>query len=200
MTLFSGIRAIGKMALMIVATLGWCASAVAAGDIAAGKVKAQACIACHGANGIATAAGVPHLAAQPPLSTFYQLVQFREQNRKGGAMEVFALKLSNEDMRDLGAYFGSLPGPPAIAGDPAKIEIGRRISQQNYCQSCHGAELQGQKHVARLAGQASHYFVTQLRNLRSATRIDMDGNMGSAARNLTDADIDALAAFASSMP
>lgn len=175
-------------------------SAYAAGDAVAGQAKAQACFACHGANGLGNAAGIPHLAAQPALSIFYQLVQFREQNRKGGGMEVFARDLSDQDMRDIGAYFGSLPGPPAADADAALVLIGQGISQQNYCQSCHGAKLQGQKHVPRLAGQASDYFITQLVNLRSATRIDMDGNMGSAAKNLTDADIAALAAFAKSMP
>ncbi|MFT5644177.1 MAG: cytochrome c553 [Janthinobacterium sp.] len=196
----NAIMLIRQTVLLTAAGLGFCAGAHAAGDAVAGQAKAQACFACHGVNGIATASGIPHLAAQPSLSIFYQLVQFREQNRKGGGMEVFALNLSDRDMRDIGAYFAALPAPPATDGDAARIALGQRISQQNYCQSCHGATLQGQKHVPRLAGQASDYFVTQLRNLRSATRIDMDGNMASAAKNLTDDDIDALVVFARSMP
>ena len=36
----------------------------AAGDVAAGKVKAAVCAACHGANGIAMMPGYPNLAGQ----------------------------------------------------------------------------------------------------------------------------------------
>jgi cytochrome c553 len=50
-----------------------------------------------------------------------------------------------------------------------------------------------------LAGQSKEYLVTQLKNIRSGARIDMDGTMGSAARGLSDEDIDALATYAASL-
>lgn len=185
--------------------VGLLAAAIAAGaygasaDAAAGKLKAQTCFACHGENGIAAIAGVPHLAAQPAQAIQYQLVQFREKYRSGGGMEVMAAKLSDQDMRDIAAYFMALPAPVKREGDGQKIAHGQRVSQASYCQSCHGANLEGQKHVPRIAGQAPDYVVTQLRNLRSGVRVDMDGNMASAAKALTDEDIDALAAFSGAM-
>jgi cytochrome c553 len=39
----------------------------------------------------------------------------------------------------------------------------------------------------------------QLRNIRSGTRVDMDGTMGSAARGLSDEDIEVLAIYAASL-
>ena len=54
--------------------------------------------------------------------------------------------------------------------------------------------------MSRLAGQSKDYFITQLRNIRSGTRVDMDGTMGSAARGVSDAQIDALAEYAASLP
>jgi cytochrome c553 len=51
-----------------------------------------------------------------------------------------------------------------------------------------------------LAGQSSEYFVSQLRNLRSGARADMDGTMISAARSLTDEEIEAMAVYARSLP
>lgn len=173
--------------------------AVAAPDALAGKAKAQTCIVCHGENGIAPVAGVPHLAAQPALAIFYQLVQFREQYRKGGGMEGVAHALSDQDMRDLAAFFTALPAPSGQSEDAGATASGQRVSQQNFCQSCHGAQLQGQKHIPRLAGQKSDYLVTQLKNLRSSARVDMDGNMASAAKALTDEQIQAFVVFAQSM-
>ena len=173
----------------------------AAPDAVAGKTKAQVCAACHGEAGVATVPGVPHLAAQPPLSIFYQLLQFRDQRRKGGGMEGMAASLSETDMRDIAAFYASLPAPPAQSGGNAeKIARGQQIAQQQYCSSCHGARLQGQKHVPRLSGQSSAYFTEQLRNLRSGARADMDGTMASAARSLTDEEIEAMAVYASSLP
>lgn len=168
-------------------------------DPVAGKAKAQTCFACHGENGISISPEIPNLAAQPPLSITYQLIQFRGQQRKGGAMEALAAPLSDQDMRDIAAYYASLPAPPAKSGNAERIAKGEQISSTQYCNSCHGPQLQGQKHIARLAGQSQEYLITQLKNIRGGTRIDMDGTMGSAARGLSDEDIESLAAYAASL-
>ena len=196
MKLSLSLKAICTVAFLNFITLS---NAHAAADAVVGKTKAQVCFSCHGASGISSFSGIPHLAAQPSLSIVYQLIQFKEKRRVGGDMESMAMTLNEQDMRDIAAYFASLPPPPAKSADEAKVALGQKISQQNYCQSCHGAQLQGQKHVPRLAGQDTKYFITQLKNIRSAVRVDMDGTMGSAARNLTDDDIQALAEFAKSM-
>lgn len=168
-------------------------------DAVAGKAKAQICFACHSENGISSSAEIPNLAAQPSLSITYQLIQFRGQQRKGGGMEGISMALSDQDMRDIAAYYSALPPPPAKSGNAEKIAKGAQISSTQYCNSCHGPQLQGQKHIARLAGQSQEYLVTQLKNIRSGARVDMDGTMGSAARGLSDEDIEALAAYAASL-
>ncbi len=168
-------------------------------DAAAGKVKAQTCFVCHGENGISISSDIPNLAAQPPLSITYQLIQFRGQQRKGGAMEALAVPLSDQDMRDIAAYYAALSPPPAKSGNVDKIAKGQQISSAQYCNSCHSPQLQGQKHIARLAGQSPEYLITQLKNIRSGARVDMDGTMGSAARGLSDDDIESLAAYAASL-
>jgi cytochrome c553 len=190
-------------AILVMAFINICGlislQAIAAPDAASGKAKSQTCFACHGVDGIGSSPNIPHIAAQPPLSIFYQLVQFREGMRKGGGMEVFAKPLSDEDIRDIAAYFSALPPPPAKAGDATKVAAGLKLTQQNYCNSCHAPQLQGQKQVPRLAGQSIEYSVVQLRNIRSGTRVDMDGTMGSAARGLSDEDIEVLAIYAASL-
>ena len=173
----------------------------AAPDAVAGKLKAQLCVSCHGAEGISNMAGTPHLAAQPPLSVFYQLIQFRNQQRKSDAMQAIAANMSDQDMRDIAAWYASLPAPPAHSGsETALLERGQQIAQQQFCASCHGAKLEGQKHVPRLAGQASEYFTQQLKNFRSGERAGMDGTMASAARSLTDEEIQAMAIYSRSLP
>jgi cytochrome c553 len=192
-------KAIQGMAFFVCALVG--VPSHAAPDAVAGKAKAQICAACHGESGVSALPGFPHLAAQPQLSIFYQLLQFRDQRRKGGGMEAIAATLSEQDMRDIAAHYAALPPPPAVSGgDAEKIARGQHIALQQYCSSCHGAQLQGQKHVPRLSGQSSEYFVQQLRNLRSGARADMDGTMASAARSLTDEEIEAMAVYTRSLP
>ena len=92
-------------------------------DAVAGKVKAQTCFACHGEDGISVSPDIPNLAAQPPLSITYQLIQFRGQQRKGRAMEALAAPLSDQDMRDIAVYFASLPAPPAKLGIATPVMV-----------------------------------------------------------------------------
>jgi cytochrome c553 len=192
-------KAIQGMAFFLITLIA--PTAWAAPDAVAGQAKAQVCGACHGEKGVSNIPGVPHLAAQPQLSIFYQLLQFRDQRRKGGGMEAIAASLSEQDMRDIAAHYAAQAAPqPQTDGDAQKIARGQQIAQQQYCSSCHGAQLQGQKHVPRLSGQSTAYFVAQLRNLRSGERADMDGTMASAARSLTDEEIEAMAAYARSLP
>jgi cytochrome c553 len=199
MKLIFKMRAILGVAFFNVLLLSSSVVGAAPADPVAGKEKAQMCFSCHGENGISSAPSIPNLAAQPPLSITYQLMQFRSEQRKGGGMDGIAQVLSDQDMRNIAAYYAALPPPSGKPGNPDLIAKGKQIAGTQYCNSCHGAQLQGQKHIARLAGQSQEYLSTQLKNIRSGARIDMDGTMGSAARGLSDEDVESLAAYAASL-
>ena len=102
------------MKYLLAATLALCtATGVnAAGDAAAGKGKAAACSACHGANGVGIAPNFPNLAGQKADYLLAQLMAFKSGERKGASsaiMAPMAAGLSEQDMADLTAYFSSLP-------------------------------------------------------------------------------------------
>jgi len=87
-------------------------AALSAGDIAAGKSKAAACIACHGANGVSIAPIFPNLAGQKAGYLEAQLKAFKSGDRKGAnsaQMVPMVKSLSDQDMADLAAFFSSLP-------------------------------------------------------------------------------------------
>src|SRR3954469_13919930 len=96
----------GLISTLCVAAL-CCSSARA--DIAAGKEKAELCVGCHGEGGISQMENIPSLAAQPDLFIQWQLVFFRAGARKNEQMQPIVEQLNNEDIRNLGAYFASLP-------------------------------------------------------------------------------------------
>src|SRR3954462_3788774 len=82
-----------------------------AADIAAGKAKAELCVGCHGEGGISQMENIPSLAAQPDLFIQWQLVDFRAGTRKNEQIPPIVEQLSNDDIRNLAAYFASLTPP-----------------------------------------------------------------------------------------
>jgi cytochrome c553 len=169
-----------------------CADASAA-DAAAGKAKAQLCVACHGEGGNSANPQVPSLAGQPAQMIATQLYQFREGNRKNEQMSPIAANLSNAEMNDLAAYFASLEAAaPKHRTSAQNAELGPPLARRLNCTQCHGPALRGQQHIPRLAGQQADYLRAQLKLFKASRRADMDGNMTSAAQALSDKDIDVL--------
>jgi cytochrome c553 len=184
----------------IVALVVLLASPGRAADVEAGRLKAKACAACHGAAGNAIDPTVPSLAGQPPQFLATQLFQFREGNRKDPQMTPMAAGLSNGDLNDLAAYFAAQPAEsPRRNIDPKTVAAGQRLAQQFNCIQCHGPALLGQQHIPRLAGQQPEYLRAQLRGFKAGTRADMDGTMTSAAQALSDAEIDILTGYLSGL-
>jgi len=194
-----GDRRLARAALALAAA-AWCAAAPAAGTDAQ-REKAAPCAACHGQEGRSVLADIPSLAAQPKQFITTQLVMFREGNRKNPVMNALAAPLTNAEISELGSYFAAQSAAPAakpLAADAAGA--GRGLVEKLGCVTCHGAELKGQQHIPRLAGQRAEYLRTQLLGFKAGTRFDMDGNMTAAAQPLTPADIETLAAYLSALP
>ncbi|HVX04364.1 MAG TPA: cytochrome c [Rhodanobacteraceae bacterium] len=95
------------LAVSIVLAFG---SASAKGNAAAGKTKAAACAACHGADGNGIAPNYPALAGQYQDYIQQVLHEYKDGQRTNAIMNGMASPLSDQDIDDLAAYFSSLPG------------------------------------------------------------------------------------------
>ena len=145
--------------------------AARAADVAAGKEKAQLCVGCHGENGISQMENMPSLAGQPDQFIQWQLVYFRAGARKNEQMQPIVEQINNEDIRNLGAYFASLPPPKAEADDnPDLSKKGEQAAAGRRCASCHADSYAGTKAVARLAGQREDYLLKALRDYKAGQR------------------------------
>ena len=158
------------------------AAAMADGDAQAGKARAESagCVACQGTNGIATASGlaidknVPNLAGEPTLYLQFQLVFFRKGVRKNQLMSSMAAQLSDDDIRNLGAFYGSLPLPktPVPPDDaPEATKLGEQAVHAMRCANCHGSQLEGLENMGRLAGQREAYLYKALTDFKSGQRM-----------------------------
>jgi cytochrome c553 len=176
-------------------------AAPAAAGAEEGRAKAATCVACHGENGNSASPAFPSLSGQPKQFIVSALFQFREGKRQNEVMSPMAAKLSNADMNDLAAYFSAQPAlAPQHKTAPANVDKGRQLSVQNNCVACHAANLMGQQHIPRLAGQQKEYLRAQLASFKASTRGEMDGVMTSAAQALTADDIDVLADYLAGLP
>lgn len=92
----------------ILAALALLSGTAAAGDVEAGRLKAQACAVCHGTLGISTQPDAPHLAGQPALYLTSQLRAYRSGARRHEVMAVLAKPLSDTDIADLSAWFNAI--------------------------------------------------------------------------------------------
>lgn len=175
----------------------------ASGDSAAGRQKAERCVACHGEKGISAMASVPSLAGQTDQFIQWQLVFFRSGRRSSPLMSPMVADLTDEDIRDLGAYFASLSRPSEATKAEANAELeakGRAIAQQHHCAACHMDDFRGKQAAASVASQREDYLVKALSDYRSGARPSVGvAAMTEAASGLSDDDIAALAHYLSTL-
>jgi cytochrome c553 len=191
------------------AIAGPVAAVAAEGNQDAGKAKAEAagCFACHGVDGVATESGlaidknVPNLAGETDLYLQFQLVFFRKGVRKNELMNAMAEQLSDDDLRNLSAYFASLPAPNAPAPPdtaPQDTELGRKVAAAIHCTNCHGDHLEGVDNIPRLAGQRADYLYKALRDFKSGARTSTGAaGMAEVVYPLGDLEMNALAHYLS---
>ncbi len=85
-------------------------SAAFAGNPAAGKEKAKACAACHGADGNSNSADFPKLAGQHYDYLVKSLQGYKSGVRKNPIMAPMSANLSQRDIEDLAAYYSAQSG------------------------------------------------------------------------------------------
>lgn len=173
---------------------------------ATGKPAAgvQACVACHGQAGITPSGGIfPNLAGLTAEYIAKQLADFRQGTRKQPLMNTIAQGLSEQEIGQLAAYYGSLAGPPLHVGE-AGGEAARKLDQVGdgaralpACANCHGLRGLGEGPLLpRLAGQSKEYFADQINAFRNGSRQNDDvGVMRAFAQRLTDSEVEALGQY-----
>ena len=83
---------------------------VAQADAAAAEKQAKMlCASCHGPNGVSTNPLWPNLAGQQEQYLAKAMTDYREGNRSDINMGPISTMLSDEQIKDLAAYFSGLP-------------------------------------------------------------------------------------------
>ena len=188
------------------------------GDAKAGQAKAGACAACHGLDGNSSDKQYPKLAGQHERFIWRQLKLFKSGERENPIMQGMAAALSEQDMRDIGAYFATqkvLPGvaddSPIAAGAYAGkkfFQVGEQIFRAGKpaagvpaCLACHGPTGRGNPGPAfpSLGGQHSTYTAARLQFFRGGgiwgKEVNANVIMSQVSHNLSDEEIQGLSTY-----
>ncbi|MFN3656868.1 MAG: c-type cytochrome [Pseudolabrys sp.] len=182
--------------LRFVTVLGFVLMAGAAFADTFAERKPQ-CLQCHGEAGVSPTPETPSLGGQPELFVLYQLVGFREGQRKAPIMNDMMKGMSDDDLRAAAAFIATLPAPkpPAEPADEARMARGQALAQKNRCNVCHHADYAGQEQMPRLRNQREDYLLKALRDYKSDKRFGGRAEMNEVLYPLKDEELADLAYF-----
>lgn len=172
-------------------------------DPAKGQVIAtNVCGACHVFDGSRGSPAYPILQGQHPEYLVKQLTEFKAGKRVNAIMNGMAATLSEDDMKNVAAFYASKEAKPGFAKNKATVELGEKIyrggiadRQVPACAGCHspnGAGLPIQ--YPRLGGQHAEYTEAQLVAFRGGVRTNSVVMAGVSAK-LNDREIKAVADY-----
>lgn len=179
------------------------AAAAAKPDLAKGSATAtQVCGACHTFDGSRGAPANPIIAGQHPEYLVKQLGEFKSGKRDNAVMKGFASMLSDEDMRNVAAFYASKQPKDGTAKNKDLVRLGEKIyrggiasRQVPACAGCHSPNGAGiPAEYPRLSGQHADYTEAQLVAFRGGVR-NNNAQMTAIAAKMSDREIKAVSDY-----
>ncbi|NRO99095.1 c-type cytochrome [Paraburkholderia sp. NMBU_R16] len=167
-------------------------------SIGRGATLSLRCTMCHGPQGLSQA-NSPNLAGQYATVVYKQLRDYQSGARTNAVMAPMVATLSDQDMRDLAAYYANLPrltgNHPALQPVPDIVAVGAPMRNIAPCASCHGA-VDRTIGAPWLEGEPAIYMRAQLQAFASGDRHnDTSEQMRNVARQMTPGEIEAAAQY-----
>jgi cytochrome c553 len=194
--------ALAVFAHAAVANTATAAAPAAKPDLAKGQATAQVCSACHTADGSRGSPANPILAGQHYEYLVKQLTEFKAGKRKNAIMSGLAATLSEDDMKNVAAFYASKSAKPGFAKDKTLVTLGEKIYRGGIaektvpaCAACHGPSGAGMPaQYPRMGGQHGDYTEAQLVAFRGGVRAN-NAQMTTIAAKLSDREIKAVSDY-----
>ena len=209
---------LGLMASLVVTPIAINAATPAAGPAApvtqkidlqkGASIAGQVCVGCHAVDGNSTVPDFPILAGQHAAYLSKQLHNFqvkpnaKKAERENAVMAGFAAALSEDDIRNVSAFYAAQAIKPSYAQKKDLLTLGQKIFRAGVpargipaCVGCHapnGAGIPAQ--YPRLSGQYAQYTKSQLAAFKSGARAN-SAQMTKISAQLTDQEMEALAEY-----
>lgn len=163
-----------------------------------GRRVAAVCANCHGEGGNSIRPDFPNLAGQNPTYLLEQMRQFADGRRRFEFMEGMIKAMSSDEKVGVVLFYASQPVTASAPVNPALAAKGKEHFDK-ICFRCHGQDGHGNNTFARIAGQQSAYLTLTLKRYRGGLGPRNNPLMTDNTRHMSDADIDAVVAYVTSM-
>ncbi len=174
------------------------------GDPEAGRELSDTCVACHQADGNSTNPEYPKIAGQHAGYAYKQLREFKSGEREDATMAGMVANLSDQDMRDLAAFYAEQDVELGIA-DEDLVDLGERIYRAgnpatgvSACIACHGPAGEGNApaRFPALYGQHAEYTKHELEAFADGERANDPGRMmRDVAARMSEEEMEAVASY-----
>ncbi len=168
------------------------------GNANRGKRLAERCAGCHGYDGNSLNPYMPSLAGSPAAYLVKATMDYRDGKRNEELMQEPVAKLSNQQIRDLAAYYAlqttESPLHKDFESDGAfhPLEDGKRMAAS--CNGCHGDKGNSQmKNIPSLSGFDVKYLTRATKDYQIDVRHHK--TMTNLVSGLSDVDIEKIAYF-----
>ncbi len=202
-TLPSLLIAIAASLTLVAAAAAEEAKPAAKPDLAKGQAKStEVCAACHTNDGSRGSPANPILQGQHPEYLVKQLTEFKAGKRDNAIMKGMASTLTDDDMRNVAAFYAGKQAKPGFAKNKDLVTLGEKIYRGGLadrsvpaCAGCHSPNGVGiPAQYPRLAGQHADYTEAQLVAFRGGVRKNSPQMTGVAAK-MSDREIKAVADY-----
>ena len=188
------------------------AAPAAAGGVKSLEAKTAMCIGCHGIKGYQASFPevykVPLISGQSARYIVAALTAYKNGDRKHPTMRSVAESLSEQDIKDIAAYYESHGKDNGTAlPEKASKEPSPQVAsllQKAACSSCHGANFAKpiDPSYPKIAGQYADYMFVALKAYKMDNNPAIgrnNGIMGAIAKQFNNNELKALAAYVASL-
>jgi cytochrome c553 len=176
------------------------------------EAKTAMCMGCHNIKGYQSSFPevykVPMIAGQNANYIASALNAYKNGDRKHPTMRSIATSLSDQDIKDIAAYYSALgtEGAAKLPDQPAKqpdAQVAALLQKAN-CASCHGSNFSKpiDPSYPRIAGQHGDYLFVALKSYKTENNPAVGRNnpiMGAMAKQFSNAELKALAGYIGSL-
>jgi len=180
------------------------------GNAKAAEGKIAMCIGCHGIKGYQASFPevyrVPMISGQNAKYIASALNAYKKGDRKHPTMRGIATSLTDQDIADISAYYsqhGVAEGATPVVAKAADDKVGELL-KKGACVSCHGENFSKpvDPSYPKIAGQHKDFLFVALKSYKTenqATWGRANGVMGGVAKQFTNNELKALAAYVGSL-
>jgi cytochrome c553 len=174
------------------------------------QAKIAMCLGCHNIPGYQASFPevhrVPMIAGQSATYIEAALNAYKTGERKHPTMRGIADQLTDQDIKDVSAYYSKLGGATTVPEKPSREPSPQvaALLQKAACVSCHGANFS--KPIApnypKIGGQYKDYLYVTLRAYKQENNAAVgrnNGIMGGIAKQFSNAELKAMADYIGSL-